>query len=97
MNKSDLIEVLARQNGMAVKQSEVVINTIFDSMIDALNNGDKIEIRGFGSICNREYQARTGRNPKTGKLVDVKQKKSPFFKAGKELRERLAKSKTKGN
>ena len=91
MNKSELIEALALTNNLSYKKAEEVINTIFDSMTDALLTGERIEIRGFGSFVIKEYEAYVGRNPKTGDTIDVKPKKLPFFKVGKELKERVAK------
>ncbi len=90
MNKSEMIEALATKKGISIKKAEDIINTIFDAMSDALLAGDRIEIRGFGSFVVNDYKAYTGRNPKTGELIDVKPKKLPFFKVGKELRERIA-------
>lgn len=90
MNKSEMIEALATKKGISIKKAEDIINTIFDAMTDALLAGDRIEIRGFGSFVVNDYKAYTGRNPKTGELIDVKPKKLPFFKVGKELRERIA-------
>lgn len=90
MTKSELIETLAqRVNGITSKVAEVVVNTIFQSMRDALVRGDRIEIRGFGSIKVKNYASYTGRNPKTGQSIKVPAKKLPFFKVGKELRERV--------
>ena len=86
MNKSDLIAALADKENLTEKQATETVNLIFDGFTDTLKKGDRIEIRGFGSFCMREYGAYTGRNPKTGKTVDVKQKKLPFFKVGKELK-----------
>jgi integration host factor subunit beta len=90
MNKSELIELLSLKRGMSLKKSEDIINTIFDSMASAMLSGDRIEIRGFGSFVINEYKSYTGRNPKTGESIDVKPKKLPFFKVGKELKERVA-------
>ena len=67
----------------------MLINTVLESMISALNDGDRIEIRGFGSFEVRQYKGYSGRNPRTGETVDVKPKRLPFFKTGKELRERV--------
>lgn len=90
MNKSDLIEGLAKRlPSMAGRDVEVIINTIFDSMTDALVRGDRIEIRGFGSFEVRTRKPRVGRNPKTGSSVNVSERKVPFFKVGKELKERV--------
>ena len=90
MTKSELIEQLAqRANGVTTKVAEVVVNTIFQGMREALVDGDRIEIRGFGSIKVKTYGTYTGRNPKTGESIVVPAKKLPFFKVGKELRERV--------
>lgn len=92
MNKSDLIESLTqRLSNLPAKDIEIIVNTIFDSMTNALSQGDRIEIRGFGSFEVRVRQPRLGRNPKTGDSVDVGLRKVPFFKVGKELRERVNK------
>lgn len=90
MNKSELIELLSLKRGISLKKSEDVVNTIFDSMASAMISGDRIEIRGFGSFVINEYKSYTGRNPKTGESINVKPKKLPFFKVGKELKERVA-------
>ena len=90
MNKSDLVEVLVQKiPTMAGKDVEVIVNTIFDSMTDALKGGDRIEIRGFGSFEVRIRKPRVGRNPKTGSSVNVGERRVPFFKVGKELRDRV--------
>ena len=89
MNKSDLIAALTTKEGLTEKNAAEIINLIFDGLTDTLKKGGRIEIRGFGSFCVREYRAYTGRNPKTGKKVDVKPKKLPFFKVGKELKARV--------
>jgi len=93
MNKSELIELLSLKRGISLKKSEDIVNTIFDSMASAMLSGDRIEIRGFGSFVINEYKSYTGRNPKTGESIDVKPKKLPFFKVGKELKERVAANK----
>lgn len=90
MNKSELIEALAAKKGISFKKSEEIINHIFDSMADAMQSGDRIEIRGFGSFVVKDYKSYTGRNPKTGEPIKVKPKKLPFFKVGKELKDRVA-------
>lgn len=90
MNKSELIEELAVKKGLSYKKAEEIVNTIFDSMTAAMIGDDRIEIRGFGSFVVNEYKAYTGRNPKTGESISVKPKKLPFFKVGKELKERVA-------
>jgi len=88
MTKAELVEKVSdKVDGLTKKQTEVIINTIFDSIKDALGGGDKIEIRGFGSFKIRTRKEREGRNPKTGTPVSVPAKKVPFFKAGKELKE----------
>jgi len=86
MNKSDLIAALAAKENLTDKQATETINLIFAGFTDTLKKGDRIEIRGFGSYSVREYKAYAGRNPKTGGIVDVRQKKLPFFKVGKELK-----------
>jgi len=91
MNKSDLIGVLRRDTGLTLTKADEVINTIFNRMSDALAKGDRVEIRGFGSFKVKQYDGYTGRNPKTGELIKVKPKKLPFFKCGKELKERVDK------
>ncbi len=90
MNKSELIDALAAQKGISFKRAEEIINTVFDAMTTALITGERIEIRGFGSFVIKEYRAYTGRNPKTGESISVKPKKLPFFKVGKELKERVS-------
>jgi integration host factor beta subunit len=90
MTKSELVEKIMEANGiLSRKESELVVNIIFDSMADALKAGDKVEIRGFGSFTIRERDAREARNPKSGEIVKIPAKKTPFFKTGKELRERV--------
>lgn len=89
MTKSELIELLAEKKNLSASTAEAIIHEIFASMTDTLINGDRIEIRGFGSFEIREYEGYSGRNPKTGIEVTVAQKKSPHFKVGKELRERI--------
>ena len=89
MNKSELIEALAQDQGLPTKTAASIVNTILDTMIETLVRGDNIELRGFGSFTVREYETYTGRNPKTGAQISVKPKKLPFFKVGKELRESI--------
>ena len=89
MNRSDLIKMLSRETGLTIRKSEDVVNTIFNGMVDALAKGDRVEIRGFGSFKVKEYEGYTGHNPKTGEIIRVKPKKLPFFKCGKELKERV--------
>ena len=90
MTKSDLIERVAqRLPHISKKDTETVVNTIFDSMTESLKEGDRIEIRGFGSFQVKIREAREGRNPKTGDEVRIPAKRAPFFKVGKELKERI--------
>ncbi len=89
MNKSELIEQLAIQKDISNKRAEEIVNLVFTSMTEALTAGDRIEIRGLGSFVIKVYESYTGRNPKTGQLITVKPKKLPFFKVGKELKERV--------
>jgi len=86
MNKSDLITALAAKEKLTDKQATDIINQILSGFKDTLRNGERIEIRGFGSFSVREYESYSGRNPKTGKNVDVRPKKLPFFKVGKGLK-----------
>ena len=88
MTKSSLIEKISEKvDGLSKKQTEVVIETIFESIKETLSKGGKVEIRGFGNFRLRSRNARKARNPKTGEAVDVPPKKVPYFKVGKELRE----------
>lgn len=89
MNKSELIEKLAERSGINVIQSEEIVNLIYKKMRETMVNGGRIEIRGFGSFVVKEYEAYEGRNPKTGEKIPVPPKKLPFFKVGKELKERI--------
>lgn len=90
MTKSELVEKIMETNGfLNRKESELVVNIIFDSMTKALKDGDKVEIRGFGSFTVREREAREARNPKNGEIVKISAKRTPFFKTGKELKERV--------
>ena len=87
MTKADLIDEVAKVSNLTKKESETIVNTVFDNITDALAKGDKVELRGFGSFRIRQRNARKGRNPKTGTGVSVPEKKVPFFKVGKRLRE----------
>jgi integration host factor subunit beta len=87
MTKADLIDEVSRVVELTRKESEVIVEAIFESIVRSLQSGDKIEIRGFGSFRTRERQARIGRNPKTGARVDVAAKKIPYFKPSKELKD----------
>lgn len=86
MTKAELVSALEKQGNIQHKQSEMVVNICFESMVRALYEDKRIEIRGFGTFTNRCYKSYKGRNPKTGKMVEVQSKKVPFFRAGKELR-----------
>jgi integration host factor subunit beta len=87
VTKADLIEEVSRVVEMTRKDSEVIVESIFDSVVRALRAGDKIEIRGFGSFRTRQRQPRVGRNPKTGTRVEVPSKRIPYFKPSKELKD----------
>ncbi len=89
MTKSQLIEALAKAEGITLKAAETAVNVTFQSMEDALIRCDRLEIRGFGSFKIKTYEGYKGRNPKTGELIEVDSKKLPFFKVGKELKERV--------
>jgi len=89
MNKSELIAALSRKENLTEKQASDAVNLIFKSFNDELKKGNRIEIRGFGSFVVRDYDAYTGRNPKTGGVIQVEPKKLPFFKVGKELKEKV--------
>lgn len=86
MNKSELISALSKKEGLTEKQASDTVNLIFKSFSAELQKGNRIEIRGFGSFVVREYNAYTGRNPKTGGVIQVAPKKLPFFKVGKDLK-----------
>lgn len=89
MTKAELIEEVSRVSDLTKKHSEIIVDTVFKSIINALHRGDKIELRGFGSFRIRHRDGRRGRNPKTGAGVMVPPKQVPHFKPGKELRERI--------
>lgn len=89
MNKSELIEKLSQTLNLSHREAAAITKTILDKMANALAQGENIEIRGFGSFVIKEYKAYEGRNPKTGKKIKVQPKKLPFFKVGKELREKV--------
>jgi integration host factor subunit beta len=89
VNKSELIERLAERSQLNVLQAEEIVNLIFKKMRDTMVKGGRIEIRGFGSFVVKEYRSYQGRNPKTGEKIEVPPKKLPFFKVGKELKERI--------
>jgi integration host factor subunit beta len=87
MTKAELVEEVSKVSDLTKKHSEVIVNTVFQSIIEALHDDDKIELRGFGSFRIRRRRSRQGRNPKTGDKVNVPAKKIPYFKPGKELKE----------
>lgn len=87
MTKSDLIDAIKEKIQINRKDAEKIVETFFKSIEESLLNGERVEIRGFGSFAVRDYQSYTGRNPKTGEKITVSQKKLPFFKAGKKLKE----------
>ena len=89
MTKAELVEEVSEKTGLPKKQAEIVVNTVFESIVETLKTGEKIELRGFGSFRIRQRDSRMGRNPKTGERVDVPAKRIPYFKPGKELRELL--------
>ena len=89
MNKSGLVDALQQEAGISKAKAEAVIDILFGAMSDALAKGDRVEIRGFCSIFVKDYKGYTGRNPKTGVPVGIPPKKLPFFKCGKELKERV--------
>ena len=89
MNKSDLIEALSKSEDLTRTKAEEVVDLVFSEMTNALAAGDRVEIRGLGSFKVKNYDEYKGRNPKTGKQIKVKPKMLPFFKCGKELKERV--------
>jgi integration host factor subunit beta len=89
MTKSELSEILAQRFNFTNKKAKMIVETVIESLREALLKDERIEIRGFGSFMNRRYKAYTGRNPKTGKAIQVPTKILPFFKVGKELKRRV--------
>ena len=89
MNKSHLVELLAKTENLKLKTAEDIVNTVFKEMEKSLIRGRRIEIRGLGSFKIKQYDSYNGRNPKTGKIIKVKGKKLPFFKVGRELKDRV--------
>ena len=87
MTKADLVEAVSKVTELTRKDSEVIVDTLFESVIKALKTGDKLEVRGFGSFRVRQRNARVGRNPKTGEKVEVPAKRVPYFKPSKELKD----------
>ena len=89
MTKAELVEEVAQSTDLTKKHAEIIVNTVFESIVQSLKDGEKIELRGFGSFRIRRRGPRIGRNPKTGDRVDVPPKRIPYFKPGKELKELL--------
>jgi integration host factor subunit beta len=89
MNRTDLIAQFADRKNLSYSDAEKIVLAIIESIVETLVAGNRVEIRGFGSFVTREYDGYEGRNPKNGKVVSVKPKKAPFFKVGKELKERV--------
>ena len=97
MTKADLVEEVAKVTELTRKDSEVIVDTLFESVIKALRVGDKLEVRGFGSFRVRQRNARVGRNPKTGEKVEVPAKRVPYFKPSKELKDLINEDGTAGS
>ena len=91
MNKSELVKILAEEHNLSTDEAVLFVNVFFDSVSEALLEGDRVEIRGFGSFKVKDYQGYKGRNPKTGETVEVAPKRLPVFRAGKELKEMVNK------
>jgi integration host factor subunit beta len=91
MNRAELIKKVSERENIPVKAATTIVDTLFDSMTESLEKGERIEIRGFGSFAIRHYNGYKGRNPKTGQIVDVPPKKLPFFKVGKQLKKMVNK------
>ncbi len=92
VNRSELIQALKNDGALSRKEAEDVIDTFFDTISESLASDDRVEIRGFGSFTVKKYKSYTGRNPKTGKKISVPSKRLPFFKVGKELKEKVDES-----
>jgi len=92
LTKAELVEEVAKATQVTKKQAEEIVNTVFQTIVESLRSGKKIELRGFGSFRIRSRGARIGRNPKTGERVEVPPKRIPYFKPGKELKEQLNRS-----
>ncbi len=86
MTKAEIIQLLSEKHKITKAKADIVVDTVFNSIISSLVHDGRTEIRGFGTFVNRDYEARKGRNPKTGDVINVAAKKLPFFKAGKELK-----------
>ncbi len=96
MTKADLVEEVVRVSGLSKKHAEIIVNTVFASIVEALEKDEKIELRGFGSFRVRRRRSRQGRNPKTGDQVSVPEKRIPYFKPGKELKELINEDEASG-
>ncbi|MFQ5669779.1 MAG: HU family DNA-binding protein [Acidobacteriota bacterium] len=96
MTRAELVEYVTKVSELSKKHAEIIVNTVFDSIVEALKNDEKIELRGFGSFRIRNRHSRLGRNPKTGARVEVPAKKIPYFKPGKELKELINSPDTPG-
>ncbi len=93
MIKSELVQIIANRNPhLFLRDVENIVNAIFDAITEALAEGNRVELRGFGAFSVKQRESRTGRNPRTGETVAVSQKRVPYFKTGKDLRDRLNKS-----
>ncbi|MGB5921615.1 MAG: HU family DNA-binding protein [Syntrophobacteria bacterium] len=91
MNKRELTEAFAKEIGLTLRDAEVCINTLFNSIADTLSKGGRVEIRGFGSFKVKEYEPYSGRNPKTGESIQIRSKKLPYFKLSSMMRKRINK------
>jgi integration host factor subunit beta len=91
MTRSQLIELMAKREGLPVRNTRSVVDVVFNTIGECLGDGNRVEIRGFGSFKVKDYSSYQGRNPKTGAVIEVREKKLPYFKVGKELRERVNK------
>jgi integration host factor subunit beta len=91
MNKRELTEAFAKEIGLTLRDAEVCVNTLFNSIADTLSKGGRVEIRGFGSFKVKEYEPYSGRNPKTGESIQVRSKKLPYFKLSSMMRKRINK------
>lgn len=87
MNRSEIIKILTEEDDISLEEAALIVNIFFESIKKALLNGDRVEIRGFGSFKIKDYGSYAGRNPKTGQTVEVESKKLPFFRVGKELKD----------
>ncbi len=92
MNKSDLARIVAERRGIHQRQADAVVDVVFDSMAEALQRQERIEIRGFGSFVSKQYGSYVGRNPKTGEQIQVPEKRMPYFKVGKDLKRKINES-----